>query len=407
MKSRAGSPVEVSGATGDDEHNRLDTHPDRSSAASPRPVARPLSVAPMMDWTDRDFRYFFRQISRHTFLYTEMVTTAAILNGDRDLLLGYSEPEKPLALQLGGDNPTDLARCARIAQDYGYDEINLNVGCPSDRVQNGNFGACLMAQPELVAECVAAMKGAGRGDVPVTVKHRIGIDRDGRGRALDRYEDLRRFVATVAGGGCRRFSVHSRIAVLGGLSPRENREVPPLRYEDVFQLKREFPELLIEINGGIRNLRAAGELLEKTDGVMIGRAAYETPWIFGRADLDFYTPNGQPRNYEAPPIGSDPPEFRRPESTGKAAQEFTGPTRRSILENMIPYLESRLRDGRKQHQVLRHMMGLFAGQRGARAYRRMISEREYPELNPEQTIRALTALIDPEILDQPPATAMD
>lgn len=335
---------------------------------SQAPIARPLSVAPMMDWTDRDFRYFLRKISRHSFLYTEMITTAAILNGDRELLLGFSEAEKPLALQLGGDNPADLAKCARIAADWGYDEVNLNVGCPSDRVQSGNFGACLMARPELVAECVAAMTAATA--LPITVKHRIGIDRDADGRPRDSYEDLQSFVATVAQGGCRRFSVHSRIAVLGGLSPRENREVPPLRYDDVFRLKRDFPDLLIEINGGIRDLQVARTLLEQTDGVMIGRAAYETPWIFSGADQNFYS-------------------------------DEWSLTRRSVLEAMIPHLELRLKQGRKQHQVLRHMMGLFAGQRGARAYRRMISEKTYPELDPEKTIRALAAVVDPEILDLP------
>ncbi|MCR9142439.1 MAG: tRNA dihydrouridine(20/20a) synthase DusA [bacterium] len=344
----------------------------------------------MMEWTDRDFRFFLRQISRHSFLYTEMVTSAAILNGDRDLLLQFSRVEKPLALQLGGDNPADLARCARIARDYGYDEINLNVGCPSDRVQNGNFGACLMAQPELVAECVAAMQSAVP-DLPVTVKHRIGIDRDAQGRALDRYEDLQRFVATVAAAGCRRFSVHSRIAVLGGLSPKQNRDIPPLRYEDVFQLKRDFPALRIEINGGIRDLDTAQDMLDKTDGVMIGRAAYETPWIFARADADFYFADGQPRNDRQSPAR----DSQNVPATG-------GPTRRAVLTAMIPYLEERLGQGRKQHQVLRHMMGLFAGRPGARAFRRMISEREYPEQDPEKTIHALTELIAPEILDESP-----
>lgn len=342
----------------------------------------------MMEWTDRDFRYFFRQISRRTFLYTEMVTTAAILHGDRELLLGFSDIEKPLALQLGGDHPADLARCARIAEDFGYDEVNLNVGCPSDRVQSGNFGACLMAQPELVAECVAAMQAATV--LPVTVKHRIGIDRGLDGKPLDRYEDLERFVDIVAGAGCRRFSVHARIAVLGGLSPRENREIPPLRYDDVFRLKRAFPELLIEINGGVRELATARGLLTKTDGVMIGRAAYETPWIFQSADRDFYTG----AESTTPPIG----ETAQNVSAGTAVAHAG--TRRTVLEAMIPHLEWRLAGGRKQHQVLRHMMGLFAGERGARAFRRAISEREYPELDPEGTIRKLCELIEPEILDR-------
>lgn len=345
------------------------------TAVDPRRISRPLSVAPMMDWTDRDFRFFLRQITRRSFLYTEMITTAAILNGDRARLLAFSEIEKPLALQLGGDNPTDLAKCVRIAADWGYDEINLNVGCPSDRVQNGNFGACLMARPEVVADCVAAMTAASPGPL-ITVKHRIGIDRDRTSAPrTPRYEDLAGFVETVAAAGCRRFIVHARIAVLGGLSPRENREVPPLRYEDVFRLKRDYPALAIEINGGIRDLATAREMLEKTDGVMIGRAAYETPWIFSTADREF-------------PFGND-----------SITADEPNVTRRSVLEAMVPYIEARLRENRTQHSVLRHMLGLFAGEPGARAYRRAISEKNYPERNPGATIRLLTDLLPSEVLD--------
>ena len=331
------------------------------TAALPLP-RRPLSVAPMMEWTDRHFRYFLRQITKHSFLYTEMVTSAAILHGRREQLLGFDATEKPLALQLGGDNPRDLAECTRIATDYGYDEINLNVGCPSDRVQSGNFGACLMAQPERVAECVAAMRAAT--PQPVTVKHRIGIDEPG-GQRLDRYEDLARFVETVAAAGCERFIVHARIAILGGLSPRQNREVPPLRYADVFRLKRDFPHLAIEINGGIRDLATAHAMLGECDGVMVGRAAYETPWIFAQADEMFFGESPTPRD------------------------------RRAVLEQMIPYLENLLREQpeRGAHPLLRHMMGLFAGERGARAYRRVISEREYPADDAAGIVRALNAAV--------------
>jgi tRNA-dihydrouridine synthase A len=337
----------------------------------------------MMDWTDRDFRFFVRQITRSTFLYTEMVTAPAILNGERERLLAFSEIEKPLALQIGGDDPRQLAECARIVEDYGYDEINLNVGCPSDRVQSGNFGACLMARPQLVAECVAAMRQSTR--LPVTIKHRIGIDRDSEGRPLDRYEDLARFVETVAAAGCRRFIVHARIAVLGGLSPRENREVPPLRYDDVFRLKREFPGLTIEINGGVRDLATARALLRETDGVMIGRAAYENPWALAGADEWIAA--------------------HRETGAGGAGVNFEPPasetTRRAVLLGMIPYLESRVREGRTQHSVLRHMLGLFAGETGARAFRRYISEKAYPLTDADATINGALQLIPTEILDRP------
>ena len=231
----------------------------------------PLSVAPMMDRTDRHFRYFMRQITKKTLLYTEMVTSAAIIYGvckqndavKRDRLLGFSLEEKPLVLQLGGDDPHDLAVCARVAEDMGYDEVNLNVGCPSDRVQNGNFGACLMAQPQRVADCVAAMMDAV--SIPITVKHRIGIDQ------RDRYEDLVNFVQTVSQTGCVRFTVHARKAWLQGLSPKDNRTIPPLRYDDVHRLKQDFPHLWVEINGGFTQLKQVHLHLNAVDAVMIGR----------------------------------------------------------------------------------------------------------------------------------------
>ncbi len=296
----------------------------------------PLSVAPMMDRTDRHYRRFMREITRRTLLYTEMITTGAVLRGDRDSLLGFSPEEKPLALQLGGDDPRALAECARIAEDRGYDEVNLNVGCPSDRVRQGRFGACLMAEPERVADAVAAMRQAT--GLPVTVKHRIGID------DLDRYEDMASFVRVVAEAGCDRFSVHARKAVLGGLSPKANRTVPPLRYKDVHRLKRDYPELYIEINGGIASLEDVRRQLEFVDGVMIGRAAYDDPFLFSTVDRDLY-------GDDAVPV-----------------------TRRQVVEAMIPYIEERLAEGVPLSRIARHMQGLFTGQPGARHWRRHLGE---------------------------------
>lgn len=290
----------------------------------------------MMDRTDRHFRYFMRQITRRTLLYSEMVTSAAILHGDLDHLLGFSPQEKPLALQVGGDNPQDLATCARIAEEFGYDEINLNVGCPSSRVQNGNFGACLMAQPQRVADCVAAMIAATR--LPVTVKHRIGID------DLDRYEDMITFVRTVAAAGCRRFTVHARKAWLQGLSPKENRDVPPLRYSDVHRLKQDFPHLWIEINGGLTSLEQVRQQLQWVDAVMIGRAAYDTPYLFATVDRDFYGEAGPPTS------------------------------RQAIVEAMCSYCDRWVAQGLKLNQITRHMLQLFAGQPGSRAWKRHLTE---------------------------------
>jgi tRNA-dihydrouridine synthase A len=305
-----------------------------------QPIVRasgyPLSVAPMMDRTDRHFRYFMRQITRRTLLYTEMVTSAAILHGDRDRLLGFSPAEKPLALQVGGDDPKALALCARIAEDMGYDEINLNVGCPSDRVQSGNFGACLMAHPAQVADCVASMRQATC--IPVTVKHRIGID------DRDRYEDMAHFVQIVAAAGCDRFTVHARKAWLKGLSPKENRDVPPLRYDDVYRLKQEFPHLTIEINGGIQTLEQAQAHLAQVDAVMIGRAAYDNPYLFATADRDVY--------------GEDEP-LR---------------SRQAVAEAMIPYTARWVEQGFKPHKVTRHLLQLFTGQPGSRRWKRYLTE---------------------------------
>ncbi|MBD2578669.1 tRNA dihydrouridine(20/20a) synthase DusA [Oscillatoria sp. FACHB-1406] len=299
-------------------------------------MLHPLSVAPMMERTDRHFRYFMRQITRRTLLYTEMITTAAILHGDRGKLLGFSPVEKPLALQLGGDNPEALQICARIAEDWGYDEVNLNVGCPSDRVQSGSFGACLMACPDRVAKAVEAMRQGTK--LPVTVKHRIGIDE------RDRYEDMAEFVRIVAAAGCQRFSVHARKAWLKGLSPKENRTIPPLRYPDVYRLKQEFPHLEIEINGGITTLEQAKEHLQFVDAVMIGRAAYDNPYLFATCDRDFY---GE----------TEPP-----------------PTRQQVVEAMLPYIEEWTAKGFKLNAISRHLLELFAGQPGTKAWKRHISQ---------------------------------
>jgi tRNA-dihydrouridine synthase A len=308
----------------------------RIDSAHSSVLAHRLSVAPMMDRTDRHFRYFMRQITRRTLLYTEMVTSAAIMHGDRHRLLGFSPAEKPLALQVGGDDPKVLALCAQIAADMGYDEINLNVGCPSDRVQSGNFGACLMAQPERVAECVAAMGQAV--SIPVTVKHRIGID------DRDAYEDMVQFVETVAAAGCDRFSVHARKAWLQGLSPKENRDVPPLRYAEVYRLKQDFSHLVIEINGGIQTLAQAQDHLRHVDAVMIGRAAYDNPFLFAMADRMVY-------------------------------EEEEALTPEAIVDAMLSYISQWTERGLKLHKVTRHMLQLFAGQPGSRQWKRYLTER--------------------------------
>lgn len=296
----------------------------------------PLSIAPMMDRTDRHFRYFMRQITRRTLLYTEMVTAAAILHGDQDHLLGFSPAETPLILQVGGDDPQALARCAYLAGERGYDGINLNVGCPSPRVQTGNFGACLMMQPQRVADCVAAMRQATA--LPVSVKHRIGVDE------CDRYEDLANFVQIVAAAGCNHFTVHARKAWLQGLSPKENREVPPLRYEEVHRLKQDFPQLTIEINGGFRSLEQVQTQLQRIDGVMMGRAAYDRPYLFASVDRQFYG--------EGTPI----------------------PSRRQVVEAMYPYIDHWVAQGLKLNKITRHMLHLFADQPGSRTWKRTLTE---------------------------------
>ncbi|RJF84344.1 tRNA dihydrouridine(20/20a) synthase DusA [Azospirillum cavernae] len=310
-----------------------------------------LSVAPMMDWTDRHCRSFHRLLSRNTLLYTEMVTTGAVLHGDRERLLGFDAAEHPVALQLGGSDPADLAACARIAEDWGYDEVNLNVGCPSDRVQSGRFGACLMAEPDLVARLIGAMREAVA--IPVTVKSRIAIDE------MEEWPTLERFVRTVSATGCDHFIVHARKAWLKGLSPKENRDVPPLRYDLVHRVKQEFPHLTIAINGGIRNLDEAAAHLPALDSVMIGRAAYETPYLLADADRRLF--DGLP-----------------------------GPDRHAVVAAMADYAEEARRTrGTPLAAISRHMLGLFQGLPGARAWRRHISENAHlPGAGPEVLIQA-------------------
>jgi tRNA-dihydrouridine synthase A len=296
-----------------------------------------FSVAPMMDWTDRHCRAFHRTLTARARLYTEMVTTGAALHGDRYRLLGFDAIEHPVALQLGGSDPHDLAQCARIAQDWGYDEVNLNVGCPSDRVQNGRFGACLMKEPQLVAECLAAMRAAVT--IPVTVKSRIGIDDQ------DPQQSLSSFVETVSQAGVTVFIVHARKAWLKGLSPKENREVPPLDYDLVYRLKAARPELTIVLNGGLASLEAACAGRKTLDGVMLGRAAYQDPWVLARVDSQIFG-------------GSDP-----------------AATPDDAIDAYRPYLAARLQEGVPLHAMTRHMLGLFNGRPGARLWRRTLSEK--------------------------------
>jgi tRNA-dihydrouridine synthase A len=290
----------------------------------------------MMDWTDRHCRYLLRLISRHARLYTEMVISAALVHGDAERHLRHDDSEQPLALQLGGSDPTELARAARLGEAAGYAEINLNVGCPSDRVQSGRFGACLMAEPALVADCVAAMREAVA--VPVTVKTRIGIDE------ADDYAGLAGFVETVAAAGCEVFIVHARKAWLQGLSPKQNREVPPLRHDRVYRLKQDFPELCIVLNGGLEDLDACAAALERLDGVMLGRAAYHTPYLLAGVDERFF--------------GAQ----QAPQSELEVARAYAR------------YMDARLAEGVPLSRMSRHLVGLFAGRPGARRWRRTLSE---------------------------------
>ncbi len=299
-------------------------------------AARIFSVAPMLNWTDRHCRYLLRQISRHALLYTEMVTTGAILNSDRERLLRYHPCEHPLVLQLGGSEPRQLAECSRIAEEAGYDEINLNVGCPSNRVQSGRFGACLMAEPALVADCIAAMHAAV--SVPVTVKTRIGID------DRDSYEELAHFIGCVQQAGCETVIIHARKALLHGLSPKENRTVPPLNYEFAYRIKQDYPQLRIIINGGITGLDAAEQHLKFVDGVMLGRSAYHNPYILADVDRRLFRDTG------------------------------SSPSREEVVFSMLPYIAGELNQGTSLKHITRHMLGLFQGMPGARHWRRHLSE---------------------------------
>jgi len=294
-----------------------------------------FTVAPMLDWTDRHCRYLLRLLSRKALLYTEMVTTGAILHGDRARLLAYDPAEHPVALQLGGSNPAELAECARIGADYGYDEINLNLGCPSNRVQSGRFGACLMAEPELIAECIVAMNRSVA--IPVTVKTRIGID------DLDSYESLAGFIDTVSAAGCNTFIIHARKAYLQGLSPKENRMVPPLKYDYAYRIKQQFPQLEIVVNGGIGNLDAAASHLTRIDGVMLGRAVYHAPFLLAEVDRRFFDAGA------------------------------THTSRAAVVRRLLPYIERELQAGTPLKQITRHMLGLFQGVPGARHWRRHLS----------------------------------
>lgn len=318
---------------------------------------RRLSVAPMMDYTDRHARYLLRLISRHTLLYTEMVTAAAVVHGDAARLLAFDPAEHPVALQLGGADPAEMARAARIGAESGYEEINLNIGCPSDRVQSGRFGACLMAEPDTVAECVRAMRAET--GVPVTVKTRIGIDH------RDSYEELCAFVDKVAEAGCETFIVHARKAWLQGLSPKQNREIPPLDYPRVHRLKRDYPELEIIINGGIRSLDEAERELAEVDGVMIGRAVFDDLWLLADADRRLFA--------AADPL----------------------PTRRAVLQAYAEYCDRELACGTRLPHLTRHLMGLVQGLPGARRFRRRMSEdARRPDAGPELLLRAWDELDD-------------
>jgi tRNA-dihydrouridine synthase A len=322
--------------------------------ASPT-LDRRLSIAPMLDWTDRYCRFFLRQISRHVLLYTEMITTGALLHQEPARFLDFDADEHPLALQLGGSEPSALAACARLAGQWGYDEVNLNVGCPSDRVQSGRFGACLMAEPQLVADCVAAMSEAV--PLPVTVKHRIGID------DMDGYDQLAHFVDTVAAAGCNTFIVHARKAWLQGLSPKQNREIPPLRYEVVHRLKADFRDLEFVLNGGIKTMAEIEHQLKHVDGVMIGREAYQNPWLLADADRRLFgvlTPS---------------------------------PNRNEVVARMQAFLARQSAMGVPLHRITRHMLGLFQGQPGARAWRRHLSENaHHPDAGAEILNEALTCM---------------
>jgi tRNA-dihydrouridine synthase A len=316
---------------------------------------RRFSIAPMMDWSDHNCRFFWRLLTRQALLYTEMVTTGALIHGDRERFLHYNVEEHPVALQLGGSNPEELARCARWAQEWGYDEVNLNCGCPSDRVQSGMFGACLMAKPALVADCVKAMVDSC--DIPVTVKHRIGID------AMESYEELLAFVEPVAAAGCSVFIVHARKAWLQGLSPKQNRDVPPLNYDWVYRLKVDFPHLTIVINGGIQTIAECKLHLQHVDGVMLGREAYQNPWMLAQVDEELF--------------GMDKPAQSRDD----------------IIAALLQYTQLQLARGTSLNHITRHILGLYQGVPGARKFRRHLSENAYKKTAGIEVLAQAYALV--------------
>lgn len=324
--------------------------------------SRLVSVAPMMGWTDRHARYFLRLISKHTLLYTEMVNTGALLHnrqkvGDQPRFLAYHAEEHPLALQLGGSEPAALAQCTKMAEDAGFDEVNLNVGCPSDRVSSGHFGACLMAEPELVAECIHAMQT--KVAIPVTVKCRIGID------DMEDYHHLEHFIDKVAQAGCKTFIVHARKAWLQGLSPKQNREIPPLKYDYVYRLKQERPQLDIVINGGIKTLEQAKQHLQQVDGVMIGREAYYNPYLLARVDQDIYQDMSLPVK-----------------------------SREEIVGQMCEYIDRELSAEVGLHSISRHMLGLYNGRPGAKGWRRYLSENSHMPDADSSTVKSAMSLTD-------------
>ena len=318
---------------------------------------RRLSIAPMLDCTDRHERYFLRLLSKHILLYSEMVTTNALLHTDPEQFLRHQEFEYPAVLQLGGSNPADLAKCSKMVEESGFQEVNLNCGCPSDRVQNGNFGACLMKDKNLVADCFKAMQDAV--SIPVSIKCRIGVDE------FDSWEFFRDFIGTIADAGCRVFIIHARKAWLKGLSPKENREVPPLNYDTVHRLKAEMPQLNISINGGIKTLDQTLELLQDLDGVMVGREAYENPWFLRDADERIF----------------NDANAAKPES------------RKALLEAYLPYVEMENARGTPATILVRHLYGLFNGKPGARKYRQYLGENAPKTNNPAEMIRRAMDLV--------------
>lgn len=320
---------------------------------------RTFSVAPMLDWTDRHQRYFMRLITHHALLYTEMVTTGAIIYGERDRYLQFNQEEHPVALQLGGSDVKDLASCSKIAEDYGYDEINLNLGCPSNRVQNGSFGACMMAEPELVAECIAEMSEAV--SIPVTAKTRIGID------DRDSFDELVHFIGSLHQAGCNSFVIHARKAILQGLSPKENRSIPPLKYDVVYKIKQIFPDCHITLNGGVKTLQETAEHLHHVDGVMMGREAYHNPYLLAEVDRLFY---------------DDPHSLL---------------SRHQVVETMFPYIEKELSKGVRLQSIVRHMLGVFQAVPGTKAWKRFLSENAHKKEAGVDVLQHALSLVDKEV----------